>query len=597
MQAGNAPALPLTASGHQKGRRRPASVPDLFQACLQGRLASHLGEGTSAGVEGPETSRPGLKGFCRSAGQAPGPAAGVRKSRKPAPEGPALPLIPPSASPRLAATLVAAGASPERLCAWLAARHGSAIGMGLKEGEVFGRALSRASDGCPRAIIRFSDSPLPPMDLAAFLSRAGRPSEGGRNVPGERPPTGEVISPNAPLPGRTKGHPLPLPLSGEAGPTPEGPVAGRHPQALEPRPGLQVPANPADHQEWQRIWPKLRLPAAALPELKLALQNLGVPLEALATLEGGTEGAGISLEQVWQLMKETQRHCVLPSTPEAEARSLADAAVPGVLHDAENWRRLLVKSGLAPEVVEMLWGGSTPHSLGELRAKLLSLAPKEAPRPAPDSPKPLYLPEKLQFPSWLWQKKDAPPEKPGPPAPTPLRGQSPLDGGGTEPVPLPPTPSAPPHAPSADPGLPASGAGEATPPLLGDVRPPLWSQVQQAVITNLKPGETKVNLTLNPPELGEVTLTLNLRGQELVLAAVTTRPEVAHLAQTQVAQLAQALAQQGLVLAQFQVQVQDSWPGTPANPAPPVSRMGGRKAPPETSAKKGGATRGVDCFV
>jgi flagellar hook-length control protein FliK len=74
---------------------------------------------------------------------------------------------------------------------------------------------------------------------------------------------------------------------------------------------------------------------------------------------------------------------------------------------------------------------------------------------------------------------------------------------------------------------------------------------------NLSQGENQVTISLNPPELGHIQLSLNLSGQELAVTAVATRPEVAALANLGVPQLIQALAQQGLVLTQFQVRLQD----------------------------------------
>jgi flagellar hook-length control protein FliK len=83
-----------------------------------------------------------------------------------------------------------------------------------------------------------------------------------------------------------------------------------------------------------------------------------------------------------------------------------------------------------------------------------------------------------------------------------------------------------------------------------------------------------------------VQLTLNLKGEFVQVVAVTARPEVAQIATAQVQQLVQALNQQGLVLSQFQVQIQDPSGRQPAAIAS-GQRDPGRR---ETESGDGGKT-------
>jgi hypothetical protein len=117
----------------------------------------------------------------------------------------------------------------------------------------------------------------------------------------------------------------------------------------------------------------------------------------------------------------------------------------------------------------------------------------------------------------------------------------------------------------AGPGAPLREAAAPWLPLTPETRESLWGQLQAGIISNLNPGESQVSLSLNPPELGQIQLTLRLSGQELAVTAVATRPEVAELASQGVQHLLQALAQQGLVLANFQVLLHDQAPA-PATP-------------------------------
>ncbi len=136
-------------------------------------------------------------------------------------------------------------------------------------------------------------------------------------------------------------------------------------------------------------------------------------------------------------------------------------------------------------------------------------------------------------------------------------------------------------------------------PVAPEVRESLWSQLQSGIISNLQPGENQVSLRLNPPKMGQIQLTLNLNGQELTVTAVASRPEVAELANQGVQQLMQALAQQGLVLSQFQVRLQDQPQGLITNVAHASGRdkpgeSGGERPPTTTTRRRAGE---VDRFV
>ena len=106
---------------------------------------------------------------------------------------------------------------------------------------------------------------------------------------------------------------------------------------------------------------------------------------------------------------------------------------------------------------------------------------------------------------------------------------------------------------------PGSSTGNASTvwgPFSPDIQEPLWAQLQSGVVSNLSQGENQVTISLNPPDMGQIQLSLQLNGQDLAVTAVATRPEVAAMANQGMPQLAEALAQQGLVLTQFQVHVQ-----------------------------------------
>ena len=50
------------------------------------------------------------------------------------------------------------------------------------------------------------------------------------------------------------------------------------------------------------------------------------------------------------------------------------------------------------------------------------------------------------------------------------------------------------------------------------------------MVLNLRQGENQVTISLNPPDMGQIQLSLQLNGQDLAVTAVATRPEVAAMA-------------------------------------------------------------------
>jgi hypothetical protein len=422
-----------------------------------------------------------------------------------------------------------------------------------------------------------------------------RHPDGGLKLPRERLPEVASLLLDAGLPAPRLERLLTHPGLSESGLTPRellaalrpGPVVGQ--RLSPPVPARELP------DAGGRGWDRLRLPSEALPEVKLALHKLGVPPEALAAWEDEAAAAGVPLKQVWELLREAQASRLSADTPQATASALADELAGGGPQEAEIWRQLLAKAGLPPEIVDALWGGADPASPGELRAKLLSLAPPQEPPAVQETPKPVYLPSRLRLSGWDWptrQEPDAAGEQAA------FRPQP-----GAAPAPPPGAPEGsmnswlPPAAPEA-PGHPGA-PGESLAALPPGWRQAVWDQVQQAIITNLKPGHSRLSLNLNPPELGRVSLTLNLEGHHLLVTAVAARPEVAHLARAQVNQLVQALSQQGLLLSHFQVQVEEGAPGLPPSLTLPTSRAGGRKAPSLAAGvtARPGVAAGVDFFA
>jgi hypothetical protein len=366
--------------------------------------------------------------------------------------------------------------------------------------------------------------------------------------------------------------------------------------------------------EYQRLWERLTLPESMLPILRLALARLGGSPEQLAQLEEAAQANGIPLARVWQILQKRPDSLTLnePSNKgqSSPGEDFSQSAIIGKHpvrgEEVEEWRQVLLKAGLTPEVVEKLLGRVTPANQEELKTALLALAPPGEQPPTAAEPKPLYLPGNLTLRPFLWQDQaggDQPhlngntagEKQPG--APAELTSSLPAGSPGEAFGP----PAFPIELQALTPGEPSSGAplSNTLPAwrfLAPEVRESLWSQLRSGIISNLVPGESQVSLSLNPPELGQIQLTLRLSGQELAVTAVATRPEVAEMATFGVQQLLQALAQQGLVLTQFQVRLQDQ----PARQPTPVlagarekgSEPGERS--PTSSRRRSGE---VDCFV
>lgn len=356
-------------------------------------------------------------------------------------------------------------------------------------------------------------------------------------------------------------------------------------------PGVQPPVEPAaeakqfpqgltlpsevqeiiESPDYRSRWERLTVAEDMLPLLRLALARLGCSPQALARLDEEAHGeGGLSLARVWQVLQQDRDRVIQPEASKQKGASPGENPLPADALEAQpvsprevaEWRQLLLKAGVKPEVVEKMLSQGSPANQEDLKSTLLALAPPDEPPAALSEPKPLYLPENLRLRLFAPQGRTD-------------WDQSQLNGQGSG-----EQPSGSAAEWSANPGetfvLPAFAAelqmfnpnvaGTGAPlsstafpwnPLTPEVRASLWYQLQSGIVSNLQPGESQVSLSLNPPEMGQIQLTLHLSGQELAVTAVATRPEIAELATQGVQQLLQNLAQQGLVLTQFQVRLQD----------------------------------------
>ncbi|MBI4643067.1 MAG: flagellar hook-length control protein FliK, partial [Deltaproteobacteria bacterium] len=328
--------------------------------------------------------------------------------------------------------------------------------------------------------------------------------------------------------------------------------------------------NIASQSDYQQMWQNLTLPAKALPDLRLELQQMGVPAETLVNLNEQNFPQGITLTQVWQLIQQ------VPKSPAATAAandpaSNTNPGSPLLLNggkDMEKWRQLLVQSGMDPELAQTLTSASTPTNQEELRTGLLKMAPPPNPPSDSEVPKPLYLPESVRVRAvpLLQQQPNA--------------GQGGSGDGGNLAQNFGFSPQAQEANLSgktdlnnflallnssgsleADQAVSSGGLGTQAQSvnalLTPEAREALWSQVQNGILGNLRPGENQITLTLNPPEMGKLHLTLNVKGEMVEVTAVTSHPAVAEAGTAGVQQLAQALSQQGLILTQFQFHHQD----------------------------------------
>lgn len=322
--------------------------------------------------------------------------------------------------------------------------------------------------------------------------------------------------------------------------------------------------------DYRARWERLTLPEGMLPTLRLALARLGITPEGLARLEEESQGKGIPLSRVWQILQGGQNRVSLTEASPKSTLSPGENPSPSAMleerpvtgEEVAEWRQILLEAGFKPEEVEKLLGQKSPANQEDLKSALMALAPPKEPISALSEPKPLYLPEHLRLSPFFWQGQAN-------------WDQSHLNGNGSgdqqygaaaelaatsaEAFGLPAFAAElqmfNPNVPGT--GAPLSNSGPAWHPFAPEMRESLWSQLQSGIISNLQPGESQVSLSLNPPDMGQIQLTLRLSGQELAVTAVASRPEVAELATQGVQQLLQALAQQGLVLTQFQVRLQE----------------------------------------
>ena len=330
--------------------------------------------------------------------------------------------------------------------------------------------------------------------------------------------------------------------------------------------------------EYQRQWSRLTVPASAWGQLRLELQRLGIKPEVVAALEDQASTKGLSLQQVWQVIKQNTGTGagagagkeVNGSQTQADGSVTGPPSFQGAAQELEGWRQILVQAGFNPQVAQALLGSQEPGNTEALKERLLQVAPATPAPEALDAPKPLYLPDNLRLRVLALEQKDPSsqqqsgekgqsqtnPETSGKiPNLTPPQG---LETGSKEML-LPPLSggsSVPLHVPG---GAGASSLVTESPYayLNPEMRQAMWSQLQEGILSNLSPGETQVKLSLQPPELGQVLLTLNVKDNFVEVTAATTRPEVAQMATAEIQQLVQSLSQQGLILTQFQMQVQD----------------------------------------
>ncbi|MHB8070137.1 MAG: flagellar hook-length control protein FliK [Desulfobaccales bacterium] len=368
----------------------------------------------------------------------------------------------------------------------------------------------------------------------------------------------------------------------------------------------------ASQPDYQSLWQNLTVPPQALADLRMALQKLGATPDALKDLNTQNFPNGVPVTQVWQLIQQT-------------AKSANNAApLLGGKVELEKWRQLLTQSGMDPEVAQKLTSGLNPTNQGELRADLEQMAPQPTP-PGEEVAKPLYLPQGVRVRQVSLLQNEA---GQGHGAGNSNLGQNLGSPSQAQAANLASTTN--PNTETADvqsflaylnsnaaPQTGQTGAPEvatggqlpaAVPPYLTpEVKEALWSQVQSGVLGNLRPGENQVTLTLNPPDLGKLDLTLNLKGQTVEVIAVTPHAAVAEAGTAGMQQLAQALGNQGLILTQFQFHHQDEAQGQPTRfdfaENPGDQRQSGKKEsdsweqPATPRRPRWTGSGGIDCFA
>jgi hypothetical protein len=399
--------------------------------------------------------------------------------------------------------------------------------------------------------------------------------------------------------------------------------------------------------DYQSLWQNLTLPPQALGDLRQELQKLGVPAESLTGLNQQNFPDGISLTQVWELIQQSDKASsaaaangaanasdVLDSTPLLEGGK-----------DLAKWRQLLTQAGMDPELAQTLTSGSgfTPTTRGELRATLVQMAPSSTTQEQ-DIPKPLYLPTNVRVRQVPLLQQNSAGQGQGQGngfangnanGNANANGSGNGNGNGNGNANLSQSLGFPTQAQTANlagttnlnnflalvsnngalPGDQAGATGatgeqvstSVNSYLTPEVREALWAQVQSGVLGNLRPGENQITLTLDPPDLGKLNLTLNLKGETVEVTAITSHSAVADAATAGVQQLAQALNQQGLILTQFQFHHQDESQGQynlNFSQNPGDQKQTGQQDPdkwerPPTPQRQwaGGFARGIDCFA
>lgn len=391
--------------------------------------------------------------------------------------------------------------------------------------------------------------------------------------------------------------------------------------------------NIVNKPEYQQMWQSLTLPQQDLPALRAELQKLGVPPETLTDLNAQNYPQGISLAKVWQYLQQAPKSPV-GSTDAISGDSLKAAkaadAIPiiGAGQDVAKWRQFLTDAGMDPELAKTMIPNPDPSTRGDLRTDLMQVAPPPATPQQTDAPKPLYLPGNLrvhQVPQ-LQQTTagqgqgessandnlaqnfsfDAKQQEANIPVPTTANITENLNNflamlNGDSQV------KSDQAAAPAVTGNPSAATAYLTP----EAKEAIWTQVQSGILGNLRPGENQITLTLNPPDLGKITLTLNVRGETVEVTAVTSHAAVAEAATTGVQQLAQALTQQGLTLTHFNFHHQDEAPhgqtqlafsqnqgGDPrqtGNTGNQDANTGKWDRPATTRQQRGNS--GIDCFA
>jgi len=373
--------------------------------------------------------------------------------------------------------------------------------------------------------------------------------------------------------------------------------------------------NITSQSDYQNMWQNLTLPAKSLPDLRLELQQLGVPSETLANLNEQNFPQGVSLTQVWQLIQQASQSA---ATTAANGNTVSPQLLNGG-EDMEKWRQLLVQSGMDPELAQTMTTASTPTNQEELRTGLLKIAPPVALSQSQDTPKPLYLPENLRVHQIPVLQQENVGQGQGESSGNSgnlglnfgssskssefnLTGTGELNNFLTL-----LTADASLKAAPAESTIASGGSSSAVNSLLTpEARQALWSQVQSGILGNLRPGENQVTLTLNPPEMGKLHLTLNVKGDMVEVTAVASHPAVAEAGTAGVQELAQALNQQGLTLTQFQFHHQDeaakgetqfAFSQTPGDQKQQTGKKEADQWEQPTTARRQRGGGGIDCFA